>query len=207
MKVVYAVVKMQNNNSSLGSKVSDSRKKLGLSQEALAEKANVSLSTIQRIEKGTVKPRSFTIKVLAETLDLDVSELLSEHLVEKETSKASFIALKRMNLFTLLLCYIPFINLVIPFIVWKINKDIPPKDNVAGKMLTFQLLWSIFTGIGMLFSIFITNLIIGNAGLGGYIANTVYLLAVVFNIIMILKTSSKFNNEDGNVLSFVPNLF
>lgn len=29
---------MQNENSSLGSKVSDSRKKLGLSQEALAEK-------------------------------------------------------------------------------------------------------------------------------------------------------------------------
>ncbi len=199
---------MQNNNISLGSKISDSRKKLGLSQDALAEKAKVSLSTIQRIEKekGTVKPRSFTIKVLAETLELDVSELLSD-LIEKEIPKISFIALKRMNLYTLLLVFIPFINLVIPFIVWKINKAIHPKDSIAGKMLSFQLLWSIFTIIVMLISIFLSNLITGEAGLGHYIANTVYLLAVAFNIAMIIKTSSKLNNEDGNALSFMPNLF
>lgn len=50
---------MANENLYLASSISNSRKKLGLSQEALAEKANVSLSTIQRIEKGTVKPRAF----------------------------------------------------------------------------------------------------------------------------------------------------
>ncbi len=60
---------MQNDNSSLGNKIGDSRKKLGLSQDALAEKANVSLSTIQRIEKGTVTPRPFTVKILAESID------------------------------------------------------------------------------------------------------------------------------------------
>ncbi len=197
---------MQNENSSLGSKLRDSRKKLGLSQEALAEKANVSLSTIQRIEKGNVKPRAFTLNILAETLELDVSELLSD-LIEKETLKTSWSASKRMNLFTLLLVFIPFINLIIPFIVWKINKEIHPKDSIAGKMLSFQLLWSIFTIIGVLISIFLSNLIIGEAGLGGYIANTVYLLAVSFNIFMIVKTSSQLNKEDENILSFVPNLF
>ncbi len=197
---------MQNNNSSLGSKVSDSRKRLGLSQDALADKANVSLSTIQRIEKGTVKPRTFTLKVLAETLELDPSELLS-HLLENKPPKSSSYALKRMNLYTLILVFIPFINLVIPFIFWKKNKEIHSKDDTAGKMLTFQLLWSIFTIIGMLISIFITNLILGDAGLGGYIANTVYLFAVIFNIVIIIKTASKLSNDDGNVLAFVPNLF
>ena len=197
---------MQNENSSLGSKLRDSRKKLGLSQEALAEKANVSLSTIQRIEKGNVKPRAFTLNILAETLELDVSELLSD-LIEKETPKISFIALKRMNLYTLLLVFIPFINLVIPFIVWKIKKAIPPKDSIAGKMLSFQLLWSILTIIGMLLSIFLTNIIIGEAGFGDYILITVYLLALVFNIFIIVKTTSQFNKEVKNVLSFVPNLF
>ena len=197
---------MLHENLSLGSKVSHSRKKLGLSQEALAEKAKVSLSTIQRIEKGTVKPRSFTIKILAKALELDVSELLS-HIVENEVPKSSSSALKRMNLYTLLLVFIPFINIVIPFILWKKNKEIHSKDDIAGKMLTFQLLWSIFTIIGMLISIFLTNLIVGDAGLGGYIANTIYLLAVSFNIIIIMKTSSKLNNEDGKPLSFVPNLF
>ncbi|MEH6538000.1 MAG: helix-turn-helix domain-containing protein [Psychroserpens sp.] len=197
---------MQIENSSLGSKISNSRKKLGLSQEALAERANVSLSTIQRIEKGTVKPRSFTIKILAETLELDASELFSD-LVDKQTPKSSFSALKRMNLYTLLLVFIPFINLCIPFIVWKKSKEIHPKENIAGKMLSFQLLWSILTIIGILISIFLTNLITGQAGLGGYIANTLYLLAVVFNVFVIVKTSSQLNKEDKNVLSFVPNLF
>lgn len=54
---------MENDNSNLAINIINSRKNLGLSQEALAEKANVSLSTIQRIEKGTVKPRPFTLKV------------------------------------------------------------------------------------------------------------------------------------------------
>lgn len=197
---------MQNENPSLGTKISDSRKKLGLSQEALAEQANVSLSTIQRIEKGTVKPRSFTIKVLAETLELDASELLSD-LLEKETSKTPFSALKRMNFYTLLLAFIPFFNLVIPFIVWKINGEINPKNSIAGKILSLQLLWSIVTIIGMVVVLFLSNLIIGRAGNGLYISIIFYLLAVLFNIVMIIKTSSKLNNEDEKILSFIPNLF
>ncbi len=197
---------MQNENPNLGSIIIDSRKKLGLSQEALAAKANVSLSTIQRIEKGTVKPRSFTIKILAESLHLDISAL-TNITTKSEYSEAYFAALKRMNLYTLLLVFIPFINLVIPFIVWKIKKAIPPKDSIAGKMLSFQLLWSILTIIGMLLSIFLTNIIIGEAGFGDYILITVYLLALVFNIFIIVKTTSQFNKEVKNVLSFVPNLF
>ncbi|OUR91919.1 hypothetical protein A9Q87_08950 [Flavobacteriales bacterium 34_180_T64] len=197
---------MQNGNSSLGTKISDSRKKLGLSQEALAEKANVSLSTIQRIEKGTVKPRSFTVKILAETLGLDTSELLSD-LLEKKTRISSYSALKRMNSYTLLFVFIPFINLVIPFIIWKKHKEIHSKDSVAGKLLSFQLLWSIFTIIGMFILIFLTNLITGEAGLGHYTSSIVYLLAVVFNVFIIVKTSTQLNKEDTNVLSFVPNLF
>lgn len=156
---------MKNEYPSLGNKIADSRRKLCLSQEALAEKANVSLSTIQRIEKGTVKPRSSTIKVLAETLELDTSELLS-NLIEKETSITCFSALKRMNLYTLLLVFIPFINLVIPFIVWRKDKEIHSKNNIAGKMLSLQLLWSIATIIGMGLALFLSNLIIGRAGNG-----------------------------------------
>lgn len=197
---------MQNENPSLGRIIVGSRKKLGLSQEALAEKANVSLSTIQRIEKGTVKPRSFTIKVLAETLGLDVSALLSD-LVEKETSRISFYALKRMNLYSMLCVFIPFITLVIPIIVWKIHKEIDPRDTTAGKIVSFQLLWSSATIIGMGITLFLSNLIIGKAGNGLFISIIFYLLAVLFNIFVILKTASKLNNEDENVLSFVPNLF
>lgn len=197
---------MSNENSNLASNICNSRKKLGLSQEALAEKANVSLSTIQRIEKGTVKPRAFTIRVLAETLDVDISELISIP-TEKENSKLIFSALKRMNLSSLFLVFVPFINLIIPIVLWKKSKEIQSKNIVAGKIISFQLLWSIVVIIGMGITLFISNIIIGNAGNGLFISIIFYLLAVLFNVFIIVKTSSELNNKSKNVLSFVPNLF
>lgn len=197
---------MANENLYLAGKICDSRKKLGLSQEALAEKANVSLSTIQRIEKGTVKPRAFTVKVLAETLDLDISELISKP-TESENSKLIFSALKKMNLSSLLLVFVPFINLIIPIVLWKKSKEIQSKNSVAGKIISFQLLWSIVTIIGMVISLFLSNLLFGGAGDGLFVSIIFYLLAVLFNIFIVVKTSSQLNNKSENVLSFVSNLF
>ncbi|MDD7915443.1 helix-turn-helix domain-containing protein [Polaribacter ponticola] len=179
---------------------------MGLSQEALAEKANVSLSTIQRIEKGTVKPRAFTIKVLAETLGFDISELISTP-TDNENSQLSFSSLKKMNLSTLFLVFVPFINLIIPIVLWKKSKKIQSKNIVAGKIISFQLLWSIVAIIGMGITLFISNIIIGKAGDGLFISILFYLLAVLFNVFIIVKTSSQLNKKSKNVLSFVPNLF
>ncbi len=197
---------MQNENLSLGSKVSDSRKKLGLSQEALAEKANVSLSTIQRIEKGIGKPRAFTLKIIAETLELDTAELFSFN-TKKDNYESSIQSLKRMNLYTLLFVFIPFVNSIAPAIIWKKDKQIIAKDNAAGKMMSFQLLWSILTLIGITISILLSNLIIGESGEGHYAGIAVYLFAVLFNIFIIIKTSSQLNKKDKDILLSTPNLF
>jgi transcriptional regulator with XRE-family HTH domain len=197
---------MQNENSNLATNVSDSRKKLGLSQEALAEKANVSLSTIQRIEKGTVKPRAFTIKILAESLDLDMSELISKP-AQSEYSESTFSSLKRINLATLFLSFIPFISLIIPAVLWKKDKQVQSKNAIAGKIVSFQLLWSIVTTIGAGITLFLSHLIIGKAGDGLFISIIFYLVAVLFNVFMIVKTASQLNKKDENVLSFAPNLF
>ncbi len=197
---------MQNENSNLATNVSNSRKKLGLSQEALAEKANVSLSTIQRIEKGTVKPRPFTMKILAETLDLDLSELTAKP-AQSEYSESTFSSLKRINLAALFFSFIPFINLIIPFILWKKDKQVESKNTVAGKIVSFQLLWSIETIVGMGITLFLSNLIIGKAGDGLFISIIFYLVAVLFNVFLIFKTASQLNKKDKKILSFIPNLF
>lgn len=197
---------MASKNSNLASNISNSRKKMGLSQEALAEKANVSLSTIQRIEKGTVKPRAFTIKVLAETLDLDISELISIP-TENETSELTSVALKKMNLSSLFLAFLPFINFIIPFVFWKKNKEIQSRNTIAGKIVSFQLLWSIVTIIGMGIALFLSNLAFGRAGNGLFISFIFYLLAILFNVFMIAKIATQLNNKKENVLFFVPSLF
>ena len=197
---------MWNENSNLASNIVYSRKKLGLSQEALAEKANISLSTIQRIEKGTVKPRPFTLKVLADSLELEITDLISNSEVENVSSDM-IKALKKINLYSLFFVFIPFVNLIIPFVAWKRNKHYPSNESIAGRIISFQLLWSICVIIGSFICIFLNNFILGEAGSGHYVAGTFYLVAVMFNIYMIVKTASQLNKAHKDVLTFMPNLF
>ncbi|WP_460219399.1 helix-turn-helix domain-containing protein [Psychroserpens sp. MEBiC05023] len=55
----------------LGKKISELRLNKGLTQTELAEKCNISLRTIQRIESTEVTPRSYTLKLIFEVLDFD----------------------------------------------------------------------------------------------------------------------------------------
>jgi transcriptional regulator with XRE-family HTH domain len=54
-----------------GEKLIEVRKAKGLTQEDVAEKCNITVRTIQRIESGKVKPRAFTVKIISETLGFD----------------------------------------------------------------------------------------------------------------------------------------
>lgn len=53
----------------LGKKILELRLAKGFTQSELAEKCNISLRTIQRIESAEVTPRSFTIKTIFSNLD------------------------------------------------------------------------------------------------------------------------------------------
>ena len=55
----------------LGKKILELRLAKGLTQTELAEKCNISLRTIQRIESTEVTPRSYTLKLIFKVLDFD----------------------------------------------------------------------------------------------------------------------------------------
>ncbi len=55
----------------LGKKILELRLAKGYTQTELADKSNVSLRTIQRVESAEVTPRSFTIKTIFSNLDFD----------------------------------------------------------------------------------------------------------------------------------------
>ncbi|WP_299439558.1 helix-turn-helix transcriptional regulator [uncultured Aquimarina sp.] len=55
----------------LGKKILELRLIKGLTQTELAEKCNLSLRTIQRIESTEVTPRSYTLKLIFKSLDFD----------------------------------------------------------------------------------------------------------------------------------------
>lgn len=66
----------------LGYRLRDLRRSSGLSQEAVAQRANIALYTYQKYEKGESKPGTpmnptyHTLLALAWVFDLDVTELL-----------------------------------------------------------------------------------------------------------------------------------
>jgi transcriptional regulator with XRE-family HTH domain len=63
----------------IGKRIRSARKDAGLSQEALARMANMSLNGMASIERGEiVDPHISTLAAIADALDVSVGELLEE---------------------------------------------------------------------------------------------------------------------------------
>jgi FMN phosphatase YigB (HAD superfamily)/DNA-binding XRE family transcriptional regulator len=63
----------------LGELLQEARKKAGLTQQELCQKANLSYSTLAKIERGAIKaPSIFTIQSIAAALGLSLTDLMGE---------------------------------------------------------------------------------------------------------------------------------
>jgi len=61
----------------LGKRLQSMRREAGLSQQELCQRANLSFSTLAKIERGAIKsPSIFTVKAIAEVLNLTLDQLL-----------------------------------------------------------------------------------------------------------------------------------
>ena len=61
----------------IGQLIKELRLKKGMTQEELASQTEISVRTIQRIEKGEVDPRSHTIQSIASALEVEYDELVN----------------------------------------------------------------------------------------------------------------------------------
>ncbi|MCA9342878.1 HAD-IA family hydrolase, partial [Candidatus Saccharibacteria bacterium] len=65
----------------LGKKLQEARQKAGLTQQALCQKADISYSTLAKIERGAIKaPSVFTIMNIAEVLNVSLDELMGRQI-------------------------------------------------------------------------------------------------------------------------------
>lgn len=62
----------------IGDKVRDYRKRALLTQQELADKSGIGVTTIVRIERNQVEPRGQTIRKLAEALEISPADLLDD---------------------------------------------------------------------------------------------------------------------------------
>ncbi len=70
----------------IAKRIIEARKINGLTQEELAEKAQINLRTIQRIENNENEPRGKTLNLICNVLKIDVSELISSERLQKKNS-------------------------------------------------------------------------------------------------------------------------
>ena len=111
----------------LGKKIIELRLTKGLTQTELAEKCNLSLRTIQRIESTEVTPRSYTLKLIFKTLDFDGFNLANNN--SSLNSKGSFNLKKNVVRNILLL----LITSLVSIAIFKLISDYKMQSNTEVK--------------------------------------------------------------------------
>ncbi len=184
----------------LGQKISAVRKSKGLTQEKLADRAQINLRTLQRIEKGRTTPHGETLKRIADALEIPVEELVDHG----PNSNVGYI--KAMHFSALTFVFLPLGNIILPLILWLVRKsNVRNIDFFAKNLLNFQITWTIVFALPYIWYalnlFFDFNISMGNTYLkpwtvlithvfGLYILNIIYVLVVA--IVLREKTKNYF---------------
>ena len=113
----------------IGERIAEIRKNKGITQEELAEQANINLRTVQRIETGETQPRGYTLSAICRVLDVNIENLQKYGKVEDKTF---FIYL---HLSVILGTIIPIGDIIFPLILWLTKRDKIKELDVQGKNL------------------------------------------------------------------------
>ena len=155
------------------------RERKHLTQEELAEQSGLSVRTIQRIEAGQ-KPKGHTAKVLAQTLDLDVSLLSKSH---KTIDTINYSLVKWINLSSAFVCYIPLFNIILPLILSRYYKQ---HNHLTKRIITLQILWSILSTLAFFIAGFLKLSFALHHQTGLWVA----IIFIIINLIIILVNSA-----------------
>lgn len=138
----------------LSQKIVTARKKKGLTQEQLADLTNITVRTIQRIESGESTPRSYTLKAIADALNIPFDTLITAEAepVKKtdtvtnpagpssEENGKHFLQMLCLSCFTYLV--IPFVHFLVPgYLLKKSNEQNPKIVAFARRVVRVQLFW------------------------------------------------------------------
>ncbi len=160
------------------------RKLKGYTQEELSEKTQVTIRTIQRIEKGEVNPHLQTVKLLAIALEVEVEDLLILENPKEEVIQKKWLLL--MHSVPILGFVIPLCNILIPLFLWIHKREDNTIYDVHGKaIINFHITATILYILS-----FIALLILPGAGFFLFIAIIPYAI-----IVMIINVISAVNSH------------
>lgn len=156
----------------------EQREKLNLTQEELADKANISVRTIQRIEAGTI-PKGYTLEALSNALGINKNVLINE---KSELEKINKQLIKYINLSSILLLLIPLGSIIMPLIIMRWKKEF---NRITKQIVTIQILWT----ISFIVCILITALLIKLFSLSKEIVPLIMLALIITNLYIIIRNT------------------
>ena len=169
----------------IAKKIVHFRKLKGITQETLAELTGLNVRTVQRIEAGEVDPRLYTLKSIADALQVNIEELLPDP-TQHELNQLVVLHITPIGFFLF-----PVIgNVLLPFIFWMLKREEINGVNKHGKdILNGQLTYSIL--ISLLFGIQIAVVVSamffpGNPALVKFTMNFPFLIIVwmIFSVVL-----------------------
>ncbi len=173
------------------------REEAGYTQTDLATKTGLSLRTIQRLESSNKVPKGFTLTALAEEFDMQPSDLQAKFQVVKRSHESEITTIKIINLSILSFLGIPFGNLIIPFFVWRANRDSQFVDDVGKRIVNFQILFSLSISLILIITPFTVQKLFPSVPL----MLIIFLLAYLFNIIIVIRTALKIHRQEFDFLN------
>ena len=154
------------------------REKLNLTQEELADKAKVSVRTIQRIEAGT-RPKGFTLEALSNALGVSKNVLLEDKIESNNINKQ---LIKYINLSSIILIILPLGSILLPLIIMYWKKEI---NTITKQIITLQILWTLASIILVIASSFLKNWF----SLSNQVTTLTILMLLVVNLYIILRNT------------------
>lgn len=174
------------------------RETKNLTQEELAEKSGISVRTIQRIEAGTT-PKGYTLKTLAESLDVSENDLLTSETIKEEIvideiifvteendSLSNSGLIKIINLSSLPFAWLPIANFLLPLLIILFTKE---KSPIVKQIISLQIFLAIISPI-----IF---MLIALLKLGSVSVMITMIVLVLTNVFVILRNAFEIDKKQS----------
>tara|TARA_Y100000034_G_scaffold136654_1_gene214474 strand:- start:39484 stop:40044 length:561 start_codon:yes stop_codon:yes gene_type:complete len=172
------------------------REEKGYTQKDLADKTGLSLRTIQRLESSEKVPKGYTLTALAKEFDVEPETLKEKFVKVKDSRVAEIATVKIINLSILSFLGIPFGNVIFPFITWKKNKDSEFVSEVGGRIVNFQLLFSIVLCVILILTPFTIQKYFPKVS----VVLIIFLIAYGFNLLIVVRTAIQIKNHNFDFL-------
>lgn len=160
------------------------REQLNLTQEQLAEKAKISVRTIQRIEAG-VEPKGHTLEAISKALGVDKNELVVSQTKKEDIN---WTTIKLINISSLFLIFVPFANIVLPLVITYWKKAFNP---LTKQIISIQILWTLLFPLVILTGVFVGKIV----DLNNHMVPTVILLMLFGNAYIIIRNTIELDKQ------------